>query len=81
MRVKQKPPNGWMPVPETRQWHVAVVFYLSNAFGERDNWVRGRGQLTIRPGETWQAAYKREFGESPKGIEQAFVSKKWYGIT
>ena len=68
----KSPPSGFIPVPDSNQWHSARVFYASDAFGSEVRWVE-RHRLTIKPGETFEVAFKREFGCRPEPREKAFV--------
>ena len=71
------PPDGFIRVPDKKSWHAATVFYRSSAFSEEDVWVE-RHSLTIKPGESWREAFKRQFGIRPEPREEAFVPAGLY---
>lgn len=70
------PPDGFIVIPNVTEWHSATVFYWSDAFG-KPTWVE-RHRLTVRPGETWESAFKHQFGLKPDPREQAFVPAGMY---
>jgi hypothetical protein len=72
-----KPPKGFINVPNSTSWHSAIVFYNSTAFGDSPVWVE-RHRLTVKPGEVWQEAFKRQFGIRPEPRETAFVPAGMY---
>lgn len=70
-------PDGFMEVPDQKTYHSAKIFFLSKAFGNSPVWVE-KDWLTIRPGEKWIDAFKRQFGKNPDKREKAFVPKGLY---
>jgi hypothetical protein len=72
-----EPPKGFIHIPDSKAWHAATVFYASTAFSDRVQWVE-RHKVTVKPGETWQEAFKRQFGVKPDPREIAFVPAGLY---
>ncbi len=70
-------PSGFISVPNSTTWHSATVFYSSLAFADRPVWVE-RHRVTIKPGETFEAAFVRQFGIRPDSRERAFVPAGLY---
>ena len=59
-------PDGYIPIVlPVMEWTVGHVFYRSDAFGKERVWIKEPALLSIKPQESWEAAYKRRLDKEP----------------
>lgn len=61
----ESPGRDYLPTTEPAKiWLVGHLFSLSDAFGNGDQWIDHNTRISIKPGETGDGAYLRQFGEA-----------------